>query len=298
MTLTQLRYFQTACRLRNITQAARRLHVSQPSVSIAIRELEDEFGLMLLDRSGRAFSLTAEGVLFLEQADGLLAHADDFRRSMGELSASHRALRLGIPPMIGAILLPRLLRDSGPDQPQLTVTELGGKELFTQLDNRQIDMAFIPHRDPLPGKYRSLPVLEVETVCCVADPHPLAGRETVSVRELAGEPLDLLFKDGAFHTEAVLDRFRQEEITPNILIQTGQLSTVRELVTQGRAAGFLFSPIAASLPGVAGVPLAPPLTAQVSLVWNKGDYLSKLRAAFLDMVRRLLLTKETTTAGR
>lgn len=153
MTLTQLRYFQTVCRLGNITQAARRLHVSQPSVSIAIRELEDEFGLMLLDRSGCAFSLTAE-----------------------------------------------------------------------------------------------------------------------------------------------LDRFRQEEITPNILIQTGRLSTVRELVTQGRAAGFLFSPIAASLPGVAGVPLAPPLTAQVSLVWNKGDYLSKPRAAFLDMARRLLLTKETTTA--
>lgn len=289
MTLTQLRYFQAACELGNITLAARQLHVSQPSVSLAIKSLEDEFGLALLERSGRSFSLTAEGAAFLEQAESLLLHAGEFQRAMREMSAAHRTVRLGIPPMIGTLLLPHIYaaeRASGQEF-RLTVTEAGGNELLEQLRDHRIDMTFLPHAKPIDGRFRSLPVLDLETVCCVPARHRLAQRSSVSASDLEGEPLALLFRDGSFHNETILERFRWEGITPNILIQTGQFSTVQRLVTQGYAAGFLFRPIAESMPGVAAVSLNPPLTVRVSLVWNKDGYLSKVCADLLNLVRRL-----------
>ena len=64
MTITQLRYFQKACKLDNITRAAEALHVSQPSVSAAIRELEEEFGFALLERRGRSFPSRPTGRCF------------------------------------------------------------------------------------------------------------------------------------------------------------------------------------------------------------------------------------------
>ena len=67
MKLSQLRYFQAACRCGGVTAAAELLHLSQPSVTAAIKELESEFGLALLDRKHRGFSLTKEGQLLLEQ---------------------------------------------------------------------------------------------------------------------------------------------------------------------------------------------------------------------------------------
>ena len=64
MKLQQLRYFVTACRLCSISRAAETLHISQPSVSMAIRELEREFGVSLIARRYQGFALTEEGIIF------------------------------------------------------------------------------------------------------------------------------------------------------------------------------------------------------------------------------------------
>lgn len=108
MTITQLRYFQKACKLDNITRAAEALHVSQPSVSAAIRELEREFGFELLERHGRSFTLTPNGVTFLAEADRLLSHVDDFQAAMSRLAQTSGPLLVGVPPMIGSLVLPLL----------------------------------------------------------------------------------------------------------------------------------------------------------------------------------------------
>ena len=72
MKLHQLQYFCAACRSGNITRAAAELHVSQPSISMAIRELENEFGVLLLQRNNKGFEITREGTYFYERATVLL----------------------------------------------------------------------------------------------------------------------------------------------------------------------------------------------------------------------------------
>ncbi|MBR3069154.1 MAG: LysR family transcriptional regulator, partial [Lachnospiraceae bacterium] len=79
MTLAQLRYFCTAARLHSITQAADSLFVTQPTISIAIRDLEKEFGIPLFAHKSGRLHMTEEGALFYEKASAILAMCDELR---------------------------------------------------------------------------------------------------------------------------------------------------------------------------------------------------------------------------
>lgn len=179
MTITQLRYFQKACKLDNITRAAEALHVSQPSVSAAIRELEEEYGFALLERRGRSFSLTPNGAVFLAEADRLLSHVSDFETAMVRLAQGPGQLKVGVPPMIGSLVLPLIY--TGEEHRRtpfdLGIVEAGRQELLQRLSAGELDLAFIPHDRPLSASYTGIAVTILETVCCTSLFHPLAGQE-------------------------------------------------------------------------------------------------------------------------
>ena len=290
MTITQLRYFQKACKLENITRAAEALHVSQPSVSAAIRELEQEFGYPLLVRSKRSFSLTPKGGIFLEEVDRLLSHVDNFETAMSQLGKGPGRVAVGVPPMIGSLVLPRIYASGFlPDTKiELSIVEAGRQELLRLLASNELDMAFLPHDRPLGPGYSVLHLTKLETMCCVSTNNPLALRQSISVKELEGEPL-VLFKNSFFQTERIIARFQAEAIEPKVLLQTDQLSTIRKLVSCDTAVGFLFGEVSSPLPNIASIPLDPPMVAQVSLVWRGADYLSKQEQDFIEFVRSLNL---------
>lgn len=85
-TLLQLKYFCTACELGNVTKAAEKHFVTQPTVTAAIRELEKEYGIQLLERKGKTLSLTPEGNIFYQNARLLLYHAQELDRQMQDLA--------------------------------------------------------------------------------------------------------------------------------------------------------------------------------------------------------------------
>lgn len=291
MKLLQLQYFQQACLRGSVSLAAEALHVSQPSISVAIRELEEEFGLSLLNRRRGLFSLTREGQLFFEQVNGLVMHAECFASSMQTLSKQE--VLLGVPPMIGSLLLPKLyaaLREAG--QPfRLQICEGGREELLQKLNSYQLDMAFLPHEDAAPSdiapsSFCSLPVMQLETVCCTCMQAPLGMLTAVDVLQLCDTPL-VLFGSGFFHTQNLLDRFAAQQLSPKILLQTDQLSTIHRLVADGLAVGFLFRQIAETFPDIRSVSLHPAMPVSVSLFWRRDLPMTPGKRAFLDFVQKL-----------
>ena len=109
MKLTQLRYFQGICRWGSLSRAARELHISQSVLSGTIKELEEEFGVLLFSRSGRGLVLTKEGEFFLGEAESLLDHADQVEESMRQFKNAGQTVHLGVSPMLSVLLFPRLL---------------------------------------------------------------------------------------------------------------------------------------------------------------------------------------------
>lgn len=276
MTLQQLAYFTAACRHGNITRAAEECGVSQPSVSAAIKNLEQEFGLCLVRRRQTGFTLTEEGTEFRRLAEALLEHAATVEETMRARGKNRPFLRLGVPPMAATVLFPAIYGEFCAQNADLTLftRELGREDLLKALDSDLLDMAFLPHTEGFSADYNVIPVTRFETVCCVSESHPLAARAAVTPADLAGEPL-VLFPESFFQTERILSCFAEAGVKPQILHRSSQLSTVEQFISEGIAAGFLFREAAEKNKELVSIPFAPRLFTNVSLVFRKDRFVGE-----------------------
>lgn len=287
MTLQQLKYFTVACRYRNISRAAEECGVSQPSVSAAIKNLEEEFGICLVRRRQTGFSLTEEGQDFRRLAESLLEHAKNVQDTMSARGKNRSLIRLGVPPMVASVLFPAIYGSFCASNPEVVLStyEMGRDELLKALDDDRLDLAFLPHAEPFSSNYKSIPIACFETVCCVAKGHPLSKRDALSPLDLAKEPL-VLFADGFFQNERVLSRFAEAEIEPRILHRFSQLSTVEQFICENLAVGFLFREAAEKNDGLDFVSLTPRLDTEVSLVFRNDRFVGEGMRKFIGFVEK------------
>src|SRR5690242_5847084 len=110
MDVRQLRYFLEVARVSSFTKAAERLRIAQPAVSMAVKKLEEELDLVLLNRQDKKVSLTAEGEIFVTHARRIIDDVKAAELEMGELKGlASGEVRIGIPPMISAYFFPDII---------------------------------------------------------------------------------------------------------------------------------------------------------------------------------------------
>ncbi|MBE6911011.1 MAG: LysR family transcriptional regulator [Ruminococcaceae bacterium] len=286
MNLNQLKYFSAVCTYQTISDAAAYLHISQPSLSSAIKELEKEFGVVLFRRHHRGMVLTPEGETLLRMSRDVLSLTEHMEKVMKDMGQERKILRLGVPPMIGSLILPHIyhgFHSAHPDV-ELEITEGGREELQKRLSDDFLDMIFIPHNRVLEPKFSSINVSKLEIVFCVTEAHSMANKKSVSVKELADIPL-VLFKNGFYQTEEIKHLFSVSGVTPNILLQTEQLSTIQTIISNNVAAGFLFRQLIDKVPDLVSLPTTPAIYVDVSLVWKKDAYLFSSMKKFRDYIK-------------
>lgn len=285
MTLDQLRYFQAVCQYNSVSRAAEALNISQPSISSAINKLEKEFNIMLFTRQNKRLTLTKEGTTLLDLADDLLLRAENAVKTMNGLS-DNKVLNLGIPPMLSSLILPILYREFFINYPDIKINFFEGDRsgLIRMLEENKINMAFLPHDGPLDGRFSSKLLIKLDNVCCVCKGHRLSQKEYVTIEDIKNEPL-VLFKNSFFQTERLLERFKQSEYVPNILLDTTQVSTVQNMVSSGLAIGLIFEFLLETTPNIVGIKLEPLMQTQVSLVWKQGEYLSGNMNRLIEFVK-------------
>lgn len=293
MKLLQLRYFHEACRLNSISRAAESLHVSQPSVSMAIKELEREFGVFLISRRYKGFTLTPEGEQMRNMADNLLRHADNISEKMFSLSQQRKRVRLGTPPMVGSMVLPAIYGKIAKFYPDIifSTEEMGSKTCMRNLQENSLDMAFVVHNQPIPGEYETVPISDLEIVWCTSPTHTMAKRKEVSLQEIEREPL-VFFQSGFSLSGNVLRQYKELGIEPNIVHQTAQLSTVRALIQSGAATGFLFDFAAQRTTGIVIHRLKPVIRSSISLIWPKAYKPFSNRTKFIDCCREAFIIEK------
>lgn len=287
MNLVQLKYFQAVCTFGTVSAAAEYLFISQPSLSSAIKELENEFGVALFKRQHRGMTLTTEGEQLLRMSSELLGRADEIKNIMNDLGKERKLLRLGIPPMIGSLILPAIYRSFAPQHPEirLEITECGRRELLEKLSGDILDMAILPHTAPdIEWEFESLKLAELETVLCVSRDSSLARFKRVSAIKLENVPL-ILFKNSFFQTEQIKKWFAESGVNPNVLLQTEQLSTVLSIVSSGIAGGFMFRQLIDGKPEFAAISAETPMYVNVSLVWKKDAYFFSCMKKFRDFIK-------------
>lgn len=286
MTLDQLRYFRAVCQYDSVIQAAKSLNISQPSVSNAIANLEKEFNVELFTRRHKRLIKTNECLQLLQLAEKVLSQADELSRSMKEMGSQSKTLNLGVPPMIGSLILPELYGKYLCNYTNLQVhtVEAASRTLLQLLAEKEIDMAFLPHTRSFEGHLHSEPLITLQNVCCVSTAHPLASRKHISLTDLCKEPL-VLFKDSFFQTQRILEAFTLLAIEPKILLSTSQLSTVQNMISNNTAIGFLFDFLPKATANMVGIPLDPPMLTHISLVWNANSPVSSNMSVLIQFAK-------------
>ena len=273
MKLQQLAYFVETYKYQNMSIASRKLLVSQPSISAAIRELEQEFDTPLFHRQGKRLLPTKEGDTLYALSLQLFEQIDIISKTMKEMKRANNTIRLGIPPMIDALLLTPVLKTFMTQHPEvkLSIYEQGSSSLVKAFQSDVIDCAFITHIAPIAKELMFIPITNIEVVFCTHRAKRALGYPDLDIQSIAKLPLVLFNKDFLITQEAH-KRFIDAGIAVNSLnaFYTDQLSTVENFIEHDIASGFLYRPIAEQMKDVTVLSCSPPLFIQSSLVWKEG----------------------------
>jgi len=285
-----LQYLLAIAEHGSYTRAAEALHVSQPTLSQQIKQLEDSLQAMLLDRSGRAVRLTDAGEVYIRHARRALGELDAGARSIHDLqNLSRGSLRLGWTP-ITDYLTCSLLHKFSRRFPGITLStlEMPQDDIEVAVAENRIDVG-IAFTKPLSTEARLIGIetrmLFEETLClAVGNSHPRAGQnEPIQSRDFARESLALLNTDFALRRH--IDRYALGlGIEPRIAIETNSLSVIIELIQAGPLATVLPSTIVRTQCGMYSIALEPELPHKaITVIFRKGGYKSAACLAFIDM---------------
>lgn len=287
MNLAQLKYFETVCSCGSVSRAAELLHISQPSLSAAIRELETEFGTALFKRHHKGVSPTDAGELFLKMSKDILGRVAETTGIMQDIGSGRKVLRLGLPPMIGSMFLTQIYQGFRSQYPDVTIeiSEGGYQDLKQKLRDGFLDVAFMSHDDSLDSEFASVFLSNLEVMCCVHKDDAMAKLPCVKLKDLKNKPV-VLFEDSFFQTVKIKERFQQENIKPKILLQTTQLSTLLNVISHNMAVGFMFAPVLENYPDIVPVPLEKKLCIEIGLVYKQSAYPFQSVKHFIDCMEK------------
>ncbi len=287
MDIKQLRYFQAICQHGGFTAAARRLHIAQPAVSIAIRKLEAELNLTLLQRGERQITPTVEGEVLLGHARRIIEMSEAAELEMRELRGLAKGeMRIGIPSMLGSYYFPPILMGFKHRYPalSLSVYEQGTRRLQDMIRVGELDLGVVV-ADPPPEDLETRLLTREEMVACVPKEHPLAASDSISMEAFFSHEL-VVFKTGYFLREFI-DRYSQNHrLTPKIAFETNLIPLTKAIVRQGFGiTTFLRMVIEQDAQhDLVAVPFDEPVFLDLSLAWKKGGYLSRANQAFVEYV--------------
>lgn len=273
MELRHLRYFVAVAEEQNITRAAARLRVSQPPLSRQIRDLEDELGAELLERTARSVRLTAAGWAFLEECYRVLRAADEAVKVARRVAVGGRSqLRLGYAPGPTQELLRRLLQVLREKQPDLKVAlhDLSTAEILAGLSGGTLDAALMV--EPCPAPVRGLAferLREDAVVAVVSADHRLARKKSLPAAEAAREPQVILSRrDYPEHIETVARAYGVRSKQLRIEEECDSGATLFASVEAGRGMSLITQRVAARsglrLKLIPLVPNPPPIVVGVA----------------------------------
>jgi LysR family cyn operon transcriptional activator len=291
--LRHLRYFVAAADSLHFTRAAEALNVSQPSLSLQIKELERELGAPLFDRIGRSVRLTAAGVLFHRHALRALREVEMGRGAVADLQGlRHGTLRVGVTHSFTTALIPKAVAAFRDQYPGISVAieKTSGRVVEQGLVAGTLDLgiAFAPPEAP---EVVAETLFEEEVVLITAPNHELAGRARVKLSEL--DRLPLVVPSREFATRRLLDdRLREAQIHPEIAVETNDIDLLLEIVRLGAGATVLSRRAVTDPLNLVLVKITEPkLTRTAALLWLRDSYRTAASHAFASLIRNVFAAR-------
>ena len=287
MTLRHMKIFVAVFQYSSITKAADKLHLAQPSVSFAVKELEEYYGIRLFERLGRRISPTEAGKELYGYALHIVSEFEELEKKIRNWDALG-VIRIGASITIGTHLLPTLLK-----QYQIRVPELRmevkirrSAEIEQLILNNDIDIGLIENQPEHPD-LTAVPFMEDTLEAIVSNSHPLAGRSQVTLKELAEYPF-LMREKGSAGRDILDACFALEQISVRPLWESASTQAIVRAAAEGLGVAVLPALLVqknVEEETVRRIPFPQPLTRKLNIVYHKRKYLTSRMQGFIQLCR-------------
>lgn len=293
MDIRHLEYFSEVAKHLSFTKAATTLHVSQPSISKAIKSIEDELGVPLFYRSSKQLELTDAGKAVLVNAKNVLVA---FRNLSSELSdvmeLKKGEIRIGIPPIVGASFFSKLISQFKEQYPsvEITLTEVGTKVIKQGVEEGSLDIGLICN---VPVQSDSFEIIKLSTdplMLIVHRDHPLAAKSVLQVSDLENEAFIIYRRDFSLY-DRIVEECNKHGFYPNVVCESSQRDFMVELVEAKLGVALLPSKICEQIhkSEIKALPLLDSnLYLELGMIWKKNKYLPFTVREFITIAKVFL----------
>ena len=238
--LNQLRAFYQVAKCQNVSLAAMQLFVSQPAVTAQVKLFEESCGLKLFKKKGRSLILTDAGNILFENAKKIFEYEKKIEDAVAQMKELKKGnLKLGSARTYARYFMPFLLtgfRDAYPHI-KIHLDEGSSREMIQSLIELKNEVVIIAKADEQPN-IAFIPFSREELVLILSPNHRLADKDSIDFEQFAEEPI--IMKDpGSGTRKLVDDLFLNNDVTPNVLMETGDAEIIKLLVQHGEGISFL-----------------------------------------------------------
>ncbi|MFE4712433.1 LysR family transcriptional regulator [Paenibacillus sp. NPDC056722] len=288
MELTQLEYFLTAARLQHMTMAAKALNITQPALSHSITKLESELGIPLFERNGRNIQLNRYGNMFVKWVEQAL---QDIKNGMQEIEEwihpDQGVISMSYLNILGVDRVPSLIRDYRVDHPEVRfeLKQGNNSDIDEHLETGHSDL-MITSRETIMDNHEWIIIEKTPLYIVVSSTHPFAGRESLSLLELSGEPFVGL-KNNCGLKATLTSRFQNTGFMLTSTYDAEDLATVAGFIKAGLGVSVLPQTLGLMLDGLAWIPIQEEgWYWEIGLKWRKDRYLSPATKRFIAYVEQ------------
>ncbi|MBW2042156.1 MAG: LysR family transcriptional regulator [Deltaproteobacteria bacterium] len=292
LNFNQLRIFFHAAKSQNFTQAAKELFITQPAVSAQIKGLEEACNLVFFKKRGRRVYLTEEGKILFKHACKIFEYARELENIVNDLQQLKiGVLRLGTTKTYARYFMPFMISTFHEKHPDIKIqlNEGSSLEMTYSLLEFKNEVAVIAKAEDHP-EVQFIPFSREEVIVIAPVNHPLAVKKSVSLQELAREPL-IMKEAGSGTRKRVLELFAKAGQTPNILMETGNTEFIKQLVQRGDGVAFLVKEAVLTEVQEKKLAVLPirekQLFLDVSVAYLKNQHLSPPARAFIQILDQI-----------
>ncbi|WP_076459549.1 LysR substrate-binding domain-containing protein [Limosilactobacillus caccae] len=294
MNTRDLQYFVTLVKFKNYTQVANYFNVSQPSITQAIRRLEQEFDTKLVrkDRVHRDEMITRSGQLLYKKAVAInekiaVAHQEISR-------VNQKQIHFGLPPIIGKLYISHIVSSFAKSLLQrIKIESVGSHDLLRDLQKGRIDIAVLGSTAPInePGIFAEL-VATRPFAIIVGENHRLAKRKRVSFKELTDE-LFINYDQQYVHQAAFQAYCTYAQVKPQTAVyKVPNISWIKELVRQGKGISLMVKDAVENEPGIVALDISDPIPEKfyISIATREDYVLSPDEEQLIEQLKEISLT--------
>lgn len=296
MNFKDLEYFQRLVREKSFTKVANAFHVSQPTITYAVKRLEDELGAELVyrDQSHKQLIITQAGIVLSRHISNILKEVTIAVTEIDRLKED--TLDFGLPPIIGNFYFPKLSSYLFKNDlmSHIHLVDGGSRDLYGLLRRGKIDLALLGSTQPIRDDDLTSEILIEKRFMIVVSPnHPLAKRKEISFSELKDEPFVLL-NEHYVHPTAFKKMAQQAHFEPQIIYQNSNLNILKGMIREQIGIGFLTELAISPEDNLVMIPITdqPQPTFMISLVQRDQVLDSTLRGQLIELIRGFSQQKE------